>query len=123
MRYCDCCVKVTRLFTNTLILNLENVLHAPMSFFDTNPKGRVVNRFAKDVDLVDQQIPVICQALFRLGFSVIGTVFAICYALPFFILVIIPLSLIYWFVQKLYVATSRQLKRLESNSRSPIYRY
>ena len=37
---------------------LLNVLHAPMSFFDTNPKGRVVNRFAKDVDLIDRQIPM-----------------------------------------------------------------
>ena len=49
---------------------LENVLKAPMSFFDTNPKGRIVNRFAKDVDLVDRAIPMTLEALLRLLFQV-----------------------------------------------------
>jgi ABC-type multidrug transport system fused ATPase/permease subunit len=49
---------------------LENVLKAPMSFFDTNPKGRVVNRFAKDVDYVDRAIPMTLEALLRLLFQV-----------------------------------------------------
>ena len=56
---------------------LLNVLHAPMSFFDTNPKGRVVNRFAKDVDLVDRQIPMTFFALISLLFNVLGTIFSI----------------------------------------------
>lgn len=56
---------------------LLNVLHAPMSFFDTNPKGRVVNRFAKDVDLVDRQIPMTFFALISLLFNVLGTIFGI----------------------------------------------
>ena len=99
---------------------LENVLRAPMSFFDTNPKGRVVNRFAKDIDLVDRQIPRILSALIGSLFRIAGTIFAICYASPVFIAIIVPLTVLYWFVQQLYVATSRQLKRLESNSRSPI---
>ena len=51
---------------------LENVLKAPMSFFDTNPKGRVVNRFAKDVDLVDRSIPMTLEALLRLLFQVLS---------------------------------------------------
>ncbi len=49
---------------------LENVLKSPMSFFDTNPKGRVVNRFAKDVDYVDRAIPMTLEALLRLLFQV-----------------------------------------------------
>ena len=100
---------------------LENVFHAPMSFFDTNPKGRVVQRFAKDVDWVDRNIPMIFQALIRLLFNVLGTIIAICVASPIFIVIIVPLTFLYWFVQQLYVASSRQLRRLESNSRSPIY--
>ena len=56
---------------------LLNVLHAPMSFFDTNPKGRVVNRFAKDVDLIDRQIPMTFLSLIYLLFSVLGTIFGI----------------------------------------------
>ena len=100
---------------------LAGVLRAPMSFFDTTPKGRVVNRFAKDVDYVDRSIPLTFAALLRLGLGVLGTLAVISYTSPIFIAVIIPLSVVYWIVQRIYVATSRQLRRLESNTRSPIY--
>ena len=111
------------LHASTILHNkmLAGVLRAPMSFFDTTPKGRIVNRFAKDVDFVDRSIPLTFAALMRLGFGVIGTIAVISSTSPIFIAVFIPLSVVYWGVQKIYVRTSRQLRRLESSTRSPIY--
>ena len=100
---------------------LAGVFRAPMSFFDTNPKGRIVNRFAKDVDYVDVMIPLTFSNLLRQGFTVLGTIFVICTTSPIFIAVVIPIGFLYWFVQKFYVSTSRQLRRMESSTRSPIY--
>ena len=100
---------------------LSNVLRAPTSFFDTTPKGRIVNRFAKDIDYVDRSIPLTFNAMLRLGFGVVGIIAVISYTSPIFLAVFAPLTVLYWFAQKLYVATSRQLKRLESNTRSPVY--
>lgn len=54
-------------------------------------------------------------------FQVIATFVAIIYATPVFVVVMLPTMIIYYFVQVLYVSTSRQLKRIESVSRSPIY--
>jgi ABC-type multidrug transport system fused ATPase/permease subunit len=53
--------------------------------------------------------------------GVIGTILIICYANPYFIAVVIPLGFVFYFLQKFYIATARQVKRLESISRSPIY--
>ncbi|XP_035257042.1 canalicular multispecific organic anion transporter 1 [Anguilla anguilla] len=100
---------------------LSNVLRAPMVFFDTTPLGRVVNRFAKDMFTVDESIPMSFRSWLMCLLGVVGTLFVICLATPLFIVVLVPLAVIYYFVQRFYVATSRQLRRLDSVSRSPIF--
>lgn len=50
-----------------------------------------------------------------------ATVVVISYTTPIFVAVILPIGALYYFIQRFYVATSRQLKRIESVSRSPIY--
>ncbi|XP_054654514.1 canalicular multispecific organic anion transporter 1 isoform X2 [Dunckerocampus dactyliophorus] len=100
---------------------LNNMLRVPMLFFDTTPIGRVVNRFAKDIFTVDEAIPQSFRSWLLCLLGVLGTLFVICLATPFFTIVIIPLAVVYFFVQRFYVATSRQLRRLDSVSRSPIY--
>uniref|UniRef100_A0A3B3CYX9 ABC-type glutathione-S-conjugate transporter n=1 Tax=Oryzias melastigma TaxID=30732 RepID=A0A3B3CYX9_ORYME len=100
---------------------LNNILRAPMVFFDTTPIGRVVNRFAKDIFTIDEAIPHSFRSWLLSLLAVLGTLFVISLAIPFFTIVIIPLAVIYFFVQRFYVATSRQLHRLDSVSRSPIY--
>uniref|UniRef100_A0A674GSH1 ATP binding cassette subfamily C member 2 n=1 Tax=Taeniopygia guttata TaxID=59729 RepID=A0A674GSH1_TAEGU len=100
---------------------LSNILRAPMSFFDTTPIGRIVNRFAKDIFTVDETIPMSFRSWISCFMAIISTLIVICLATPFFAVVIIPLSIFYYFVLRFYVSTSRQLRRLDSVTRSPIY--
>ncbi|XP_053839225.1 ATP-binding cassette sub-family C member 2 [Vidua macroura] len=100
---------------------LSNILRAPMSFFDTTPVGRIVNRFAKDIFTVDETIPMSFRSWISCFMAIISTLIVICLATPFFAVVIIPLSIFYYFVLRFYVSTSRQLRRLDSVTRSPIY--
>ncbi|VFV39953.1 atp-binding sub-family c (cftr mrp) [Lynx pardinus] len=100
---------------------LQNVLRSPMSFFERTPSGNLVNRFSKELDTVDSMIPQVIKMFMGSLFNVIGACTIILLATPIAAIIIPPLGLIYFFVQRFYVASSRQLKRLESVSRSPVY--
>ncbi|NXM50901.1 MRP1 protein, partial [Gymnorhina tibicen] len=100
---------------------LHNVLRSPMSFFERTPSGNLVNRFSKEIDTIDSTIPPIIKMFMGSTFNVIGACIVILLATPIAAVIIPPLGLVYLFVQRFYVATSRQLKRLESVSRSPVY--
>jgi len=100
---------------------LKRVVYAPMSWFDTTPLGRILNRFSKDVASVDDILPRTFSMFFKCVFDVLATLVVITVATPPFLAVMVPVFLIYFFTQRYYVATSRQLKRLESVTRSPIY--
>ncbi|XP_068898239.1 multidrug resistance-associated protein 1 isoform X4 [Tenebrio molitor] len=100
---------------------LKGVLRAPMLFFDTTPLGRILGRFSRDVEIMDNTLPWGMSDGVYCLFEVVGTLVVISYTTPIFISVIVPIGILYYFIQRFYVATSRQLKRLESVSRSPIY--
>ncbi|KAI8983684.1 multi drug resistance-associated protein MRP [Pilobolus umbonatus] len=100
---------------------LESVIRSPMSFFDTTPLGRVLNRFSKDQHTIDEVLPRIFGAYFRVLFAVIATVLVVAISTPAFIFLLVPLTVIYVYIQRYYLATSRELKRLDSVGKSPIY--
>ncbi|CRL02706.1 CLUMA_CG015844, isoform A [Clunio marinus] len=112
------CLRAARDLHNKL---LHNTLRLPMSFFDTTPLGRILNRFSKDVDVIDTVLPMSMRFWIMMFFNCIAVLIVISYSTPLFMTVIIPLGFVYYFIQKFYVATSRQLKRIESVTRSPIY--
>ncbi|XP_039632406.1 multidrug resistance-associated protein 1 isoform X1 [Polypterus senegalus] len=100
---------------------LHNVLRSPMSFFERTPSGNLVNRFSKETDTIDSVLPNIIKMFMGSMFNVLAACIVILIATPIVSVIIPPLGLLYFFVQRFYVATSRQLKRLESVSRSPVY--
>ncbi|XP_017108719.1 multidrug resistance-associated protein 1 isoform X2 [Drosophila bipectinata] len=100
---------------------LSTGLKWPMELFDTTPLGRILSRYSKDIDTVDGVLPMITVQLLNTCFGVLATIVVISLSTPIFLAVIVPIAFLYYFAQRFYVATSRQLMRLESVSRSPIY--
>ncbi|OXA41467.1 Canalicular multispecific organic anion transporter 2 [Folsomia candida] len=100
---------------------LRKVVRAPMWFFDTTPLGRLINKFSKDMDTVDIVLPQNLRGGSTILFNTLSAIVSIAYSTPLFLTFIAPVAVFYFFLQRFYVATSRQLKRMESVSRSPIY--
>ncbi|XP_026874529.2 multidrug resistance-associated protein 1 [Electrophorus electricus] len=100
---------------------LRNVLRSPMSFFEATPSGNLLNRFAKEIDAIDCMIPDGLKMALGYVFKLMEVCVIVLLATPFAAVIMLPLALLYAFVQSFYVATSCQLRRLESVSRSPIY--
>ncbi|CAF1415513.1 unnamed protein product [Rotaria sordida] len=88
-----------------------------MSFFDTTPVGRIINRFAKDIDSVDTTLPnAFSQALTTL-ITVVATLIILIYGSWIAIFELIPLTILFAYVQRIYISSSRQLRRLDSVTR------
>jgi ABC-type multidrug transport system fused ATPase/permease subunit len=99
---------------------LGRILRSPMSFFDTTPTGRIVNRFAKDTDEADLVLPLTIKDFMLQAMNITGVGIVLSIVSPVMIAVMLQLVVMLFLVQKLYVKTSRQLKRLLSICRSPI---
>uniref|UniRef100_A0A673JV88 ABC-type glutathione-S-conjugate transporter n=1 Tax=Sinocyclocheilus rhinocerous TaxID=307959 RepID=A0A673JV88_9TELE len=100
---------------------VNNVLHSPMSFFESTPSGNLLNRFSKEIDAIDCMIPDGLKMMLGYVFKLLEVCIIVLMATPFAGVIVLPLTLLYAFIQSFYVATSCQLRRLESVSRSPIY--
>lgn len=100
---------------------LASVLKAPVAFFDTTPIGRIINRFSSDLYAIDDSLPFQLNIFLAQIFGILGVLVITCYGLPWFMLCLAPLGLVYYRVQHYYRHTSRELKRLSSVSLSPLY--
>ncbi len=100
---------------------LSSVLHAPMSYFDTTPIGRIVSRFSKDLYLLDTQLVMSVQFFLFTVFFVVFSFGAIAYGVPWFLLSLPVVCYLYLLALNYYRPLARDSKRLESISRSPIF--
>uniref|UniRef100_A0A8C5GMG5 ATP-binding cassette, sub-family C (CFTR/MRP), member 10 n=1 Tax=Gouania willdenowi TaxID=441366 RepID=A0A8C5GMG5_GOUWI len=100
---------------------LDRIMKATVTFFDTTPLGRILNRFSSDLYSIDDSLPFILNILLANIFGLLGMLVVISYGLPWVLLPLLPLVLLYYRTQHFYRHTSRELKRLCSLTLSPVY--
>nr|XP_001390203.2 hypothetical protein ANI_1_1236034 [Aspergillus niger CBS 513.88] len=100
---------------------LKSVMQAPLSFFTAVDTGVTMNRFSQDMTLIDHDLP---YAVLDFVFSLAGgfmSAIMICISTRYFAAVIPPLFLFLWILQKFYLRTSRQIRLLDLEAKSPLF--
>ncbi|KAI6217810.1 hypothetical protein M3Y99_01748700 [Aphelenchoides fujianensis] len=100
---------------------LQRIMHAPIWFFDTTPAGRILNRFGKDLEMVDLRLSSTFRFFLICVLNVTSSIVVISISTPLFVLIVIPLAVIYFLTLTYFIPTSRQLQRLTSVTISPLY--
>ncbi|KZT65750.1 multidrug resistance-associated ABC transporter [Daedalea quercina L-15889] len=113
-----CSVRSSRLLHDSM---LNAVMRAPLSFFELTPTGRILNLFSRDTYVVDQIIARVIQGTVRTACATAIIVLVIGASFPLFLVAVPPLAWFYVRVMIYYLSTSRELKRLDAVSRSPIF--
>ncbi|KAJ2105480.1 hypothetical protein GGF48_006286, partial [Coemansia sp. RSA 921] len=118
VQWCVCVVRSGRVTHRQM---LQAVLRSPTSFFDTTPLGRILQRFSKDMNSVDEVIPRTIGSWLVCIANVLLSLLVIVVSLPAFAVVVVPVLVFFFYLKNYFLDTSRTLKRLDSTTRSPIY--
>ncbi|CAK9681548.1 ABC transporter transmembrane region family protein [Candida parapsilosis] len=103
------------------LMAIKRILHAPMSFMDTTPMGRILNRFTKDTDALDNEISDNLRLFFTAIAKMIGVFILIIIYLPWFACAIPGIFIMFFLIANFYQASNREVKRLEAILRSFVY--
>ncbi|CAE6396795.1 unnamed protein product [Rhizoctonia solani] len=99
---------------------LRSVMRSPSRFFDKTPSGRILNRFSKDIDTIDGGLQDFMIRVISQFIALSVAVGTIIYAVPFFIVPAFVIAYIHLWFARGYINASRDLRRIEANTRSPI---
>ncbi|RFU31112.1 hypothetical protein B7463_g5220, partial [Scytalidium lignicola] len=100
---------------------LTAAMRAPLSFFAKTDTGTTTNRFSQDMQMVDLTLPsAMINCFFQIG-SVIGMAILTCLATKYLAVILPLVAVILFVVQKFYLRTSRQLRLMDLEAKSPLY--
>ncbi|KAH9796203.1 ABC transporter C family member 2 [Citrus sinensis] len=100
---------------------LNSILRAPMLFFHTNPIGRVINRFSRDLGDIDRNVASFVNMFMNQLWQLLSTFVLIGIVSTISLWAIMPLLILFYAAYLYYQSTAREVKRLDSITRSPVY--
>lgn len=111
------CARGSKIIHNSLF---DVIIRAKTRFFDTTPTGSIINRFSADMNTVDQPLPNALSSFLFTLMEVTSVLIVISISTPIFMVIILPLVIVYVCLIRVYIPSSRQLQRFGSSTKSPI---
>lgn len=102
---------------------VNSIIHAPMSFFDTTPSGRILNRASNDQAALDVLIPYLLGTIVVMYFNLLGILGIMCVNAWPTVVLVVPLIWYSIYLRRYYLTTSRELTRLDGITKAPVIHY
>lgn len=103
------------------IAAIEKMLHAPMAYLDVTPMGRILNRFTKDTDVLDNELSDEMRFLIFMCGNLLGIIILNIIYLPWFAIAVVPFLFVAYVFAEVYQSSAREIKRIEAVQRSFVY--
>ncbi|KAK9458846.1 uncharacterized protein V1516DRAFT_123729 [Lipomyces oligophaga] len=102
---------------------LARVMRAKPHFFDATPIGRIMNRFSKDMEITDQEVAPVFVSLAHAVLTIIVIVIIVTFIMPMFVAGAVFIAFMFYMIVTWFLAPSREIKRMDAVTRSPIYQH
>uniref|UniRef100_A0A0U9HSH2 Putative ABCC protein n=1 Tax=Chrysomela populi TaxID=154003 RepID=A0A0U9HSH2_CHRPP len=116
--YYKVCMTASKVLHNKMF---TSILEAPMRFFDTNPSGRILNRFSKDMGAVDELLPRAALDAIQIFLVMSGILVMVFIKSPWMMVPAAILGILFYYFRVVYLATAQDIKRLEGITRAPVF--
>lgn len=93
------------------------LIRTGMRFFDINPSGRILNRFSKDMGAIDELLPKAILDAGQICMMMVGSLTVSCIINPLFLIPIVFLGTVFYWIRKVFLKTSKNIKRMEGISK------
>ena len=111
-------IKASNSLHNKLIYH---VLRADLKFFESTPNGRIVNRFTKDIEATEDSIPTSLKNVIERILDLVAALIIVSLSSPLILLCYVPIIIAYILLERYFIPSNRQIKRMLSASRSPVF--
>ncbi|XP_047105893.1 ATP-binding cassette sub-family C member 4-like isoform X1 [Schistocerca piceifrons] len=112
------CMRASRRLHNWMF---ERVLRSPIRFFDTNPAGRILNRFSKDIGAIDELLPFPTLDMIQIFLCMFGIIILVLISQYIVIVPLAVVSVFFIWLSVMFISTGRNVKQLEGIRRSPVF--
>ncbi|KAJ8943853.1 hypothetical protein NQ314_009623 [Rhamnusium bicolor] len=112
------CMLASRKLHNNMF---SKICNATMHFFNTNSSGRILNRFSKDMGSIDESLPHVLIDTVQIALNVVAINLVIATVKPWFLIPTSIMVIIFYLYRIVYLASSRNIKRMEATTRSPVF--
>lgn len=113
------CVRASHKLHNAMF---KGIISTSLRFFDTNPSGRILNLFSKDLGTVDEYLPKSLLDATQSILVMTGSVLLTVVVKPYFVIPIFLIGIVFVYVRKVYLNSSKDIKRMEGISMSELER-